>query len=109
MYVHIKESDVSLRKENRLERKANGLRSSGSPISCILWQSTSAVLDDLFGVCLCEDDNWVQLGIVQLVYRIGCHVKQCMGATIHDVTDGREADNARLAGLGNTSITQVLL
>ncbi len=81
-------------------------------VSYSLWQIASALFDDLLGVGPGEYDDWVQLGVVQLVHGVGSDVQQGVLAAVHYGPDGGQADDARLAaarGLVDSLVSAVVL
>ena len=64
-----------------------------------LWHPGPAVLDGLLGVGPGQDNDGVELGVVELVHGIGRHVQQRVLALVHDVSDGGQSHDTRLASL----------
>ena len=74
----------------------------------LLWQSRPAVFDGLLGVSPGKNDDRVELGVVQLVDGRWGYVKKSVLSRVHNFSDRRETNNARL-GLAVASIRHVLL
>ena len=62
-----------------------------------LGHSRPTVLDRLLGVGSGEDHDGVELRVVQLVHGVGGHVQQSVLPLVHDISDGRQSHNTRLA------------
>ena len=68
----------------------------------LLGKSAATVFDCLLAVSPGQDDDRVELGVVQLVHRVGGDVQQGVLALIHDVPDGGEPHYRGLAALSGT-------
>ena len=64
-----------------------------------LWHPGPAVLDGRLGVGPGKDHDGVELGVVEFVHGVGRHVQQRVLALVHDVSDGGQPHDTRLASL----------
>lgn len=63
---------------------------------CILLGiATTKLFHDLLGLGPEEDDDGIKLGIIETVNSVRGDVEYCMFPSVHDLSDGTEADDSR--------------
>ena len=65
----------------------------------LLGHSCPTLLDGLFIVSSQQNHDGVKLGVVEFIHRVGSHVQQRVPASLLDLADGRQPDDAGLGSL----------